>query len=112
VRERPVVSTPADSSTVGPRRNVAGLISIWSAFGAILLLLAFLQLRGRVLLFAVPAAGMNATLYGSLGLARARKRGASRVEAMIGFVVGVGILFLTAAVGWLVWEIGKSNWQF
>jgi hypothetical protein len=112
VREDPAASVGSDPSKAALHRSVAGLISLWSAFAAFLFLLAFLQLRGRILLFAVPAAGLNATLFGVLGLIRARKHGASRVEALIGCSVGVGILVLTAAVGWLVWEISKSNWQF
>jgi hypothetical protein len=94
------------------RRNVAALASIWAALGSIVLALIYLQVRGRELLFAVPAAGLSAALLGVIGLARARRLGDGRIEAFTGLIIGIGILALSALVGLAVWALSRSNWQF
>ncbi len=92
--------------------NAQALIALWSAVGAVVLLLMFVQIRGRVLLLAVPTAGLNATIYGVIGFVKSGGAEKGRLESLIGLTVGIIILLTASAIGLLVWALGRANWQF
>ena len=106
--------TPSESEEARkePPRNVDALVSLWSAAGAIFLLFVFLSFRRTFLLFAIPAAGLSAAVYGVIGLTRARRIGDGRAAAWVGLIMGIGILASTGVVGLWLWEASRSNWVF
>ncbi len=93
-------------------RNLQGLVSLWFAVVALVLVMMFLQFRGSTFLFAIPTAGLIAVVYGMVGLLRAHRNGSRRIEAWIGLTVGMCILVATGIVSLFVWAISRSNWQF
>jgi FtsH-binding integral membrane protein len=93
-------------------RNLQALVSLWSALAALVLLLMFQEFRGAALLLAVPVTGLVATVYGVVGLIRARRLGNGRTEAVVGLSLGITILVVTGIVSFYLWEISRSNWQF
>jgi hypothetical protein len=93
-------------------RNLQSLVSLWSALSALVFIFAYQAFRGTALLLAVPVAGFIATVYGVVGLFRARQLGNGRTEAVLGLSLGISIRVVTGIVSFYLWEISRSNWQF
>ena len=106
------VSTEGVADGGSKPRNLQALVSLWSAIGGVVLLLMYQQERGAVLLFAVPTAAFVAAVYGIVGLIRARRIGNGRAEALVGLIVGAGLLVAAGVIGLALWEFSRSNWQF
>ena len=111
MEDRPVSTEEVADRGSNPR-NLQALVSVWSAVGAVVLLLMYQQERGAVLLFAVPTAAFVAAVYGIVGLIRARRIGNGRAEALVGLIVGAGLLVAAGVIGLALWEFSRSNWQF
>jgi hypothetical protein len=109
--DRPVSREVVAEGASKPR-NLQAWISLWSAIGAVVLLLMYQQERAAVLLIAVPTAAFLATAYGIVGLIRARRTGNGLAKALVGLLVGIGVLVAAGVVGLALWEFSRSNWHF
>jgi len=94
------------------RRNPYSSFSVRSVIAAATLFFIAMAFHRVIVFFAVPVAGLLATVFGIVGAVTAHRYGNGRAEAWIGLLLGIGILVLAAAVGLYVWEASRSNWQF
>jgi hypothetical protein len=109
--DRPVSTEDVVDGGSKPR-NLHASVSLWSAVGAVVLLLMYQQERAAVLLFAVPTAAFLATAYGIVGLVRARRTGNGRAEALVGLLVGSGLLVAAGVLGLALWEFSRLQTLF
>jgi hypothetical protein len=99
------VSDPRNQSQRDPgaaSRNPPALASLVSAIGAIALVLLsrHIRLNGIHLVpIAVPALGVLATVFGIIGLRRARQSGSDRAAAQWGLGLGICILLMAVVLG-------------
>jgi hypothetical protein len=92
--------------------NLDAVISIWSAVGAVALLLVYGSIRRTAILVAVPVAGLSATIFGFIGMINARRVGNGRSRSFVGLLTGIAVLIASGIFALFLWEISRTDWQF